>query len=202
MTQSILLAHLQPVAQTYRRFKLWRGLALCWGGATAGGVLLLLLHALTGWWHPLTTPFLLGAALIGAWGVWVWSRRLAPAYRWVAQQIEQENPRLNTLLLAAIEQKPDAATGELGYLQQRVVEEAIAQDRKEPWKQKNLERLFFAQCSQFVTMSLFASLLVTLLLVAPKGKLRRMESSRCTLAIPVSNGRPWSSGPVSQPGPR
>ncbi|MBI2947611.1 MAG: hypothetical protein HYY23_08185, partial [Verrucomicrobia bacterium] len=169
MTDATLKAQLQPIADSYRRFQLWRGLTLCWAWAAAACVLLLLLYAATRWWFPISTALLLGASLIAGTVVWARSRRLTPAYRWIAQQIERENPRLNTVLLAAIEQQPDAATGDFNYLQQRVILEALEQNQKQPWLQRQLERAFFAQCTQFATLTLFLGLLATMLLVTPKG---------------------------------
>jgi hypothetical protein len=169
MTDATLKAQLQPIADSYCRFQLWRGLTLCWAWAAAACVVLLLLYAATRLWFPVATPLLLGATLIAAAVVWTRSRRLAPAYRWIARQIEQQNPRLDTVLLAAVEQQPDAATGDFNYLQQRVILEALEQNQKQPWLQRQLERAFFAQCTQFATLTLFVGLLATMLLVTPKG---------------------------------
>lgn len=169
MTDATLKAQLQPIADSYRRFQLWRGLTLCWAWAAAACGLLLVLYAATRLWFPVATPLLLGATLVVAAVVWARSRRLAPAYRWMARQIEQQNPRLNTVLLAAVEQQPDSATGDFNYLQQRVILEALEENQKQPWLQRQLERAFFAQCTQFATLTLFLGLLATMLLVTPKG---------------------------------
>ncbi|MBI4662701.1 MAG: hypothetical protein HY735_28135 [Verrucomicrobia bacterium] len=169
MTEATLRAQLAPIVQSYRRFQLWRGLTHCWGWAALAGAALLLLYGTLGWWIPILMPLLLAATLIAASIIWVRTRRLAPAHRWIAQQIEAENPKLNTVLLAAVEQEPDSATGEFGYLQQRVIEEALAQNQKQPWIQKHLERLFYAQCAHFCALAVFAALAAGLFVVTPKG---------------------------------
>src|SRR5205823_4053364 len=100
---------------------LWRGLARCWAATAALGAGLTLLHRVTGWWAGWVFPSFV-AATVG-WALVIWRRWRAnePDYREVARQIERENPKLHALLLTAVEQQPDPATGALNYLQQRVV---------------------------------------------------------------------------------
>lgn len=170
MTLTTLQAQLEPIARAYRQFQLWRGLTLCWGWATAIAIILLVLYRLTGWWASALLPVLVlatgGAALV----VWWRARKNAPAHRWIAQQIELENPKLRTLLLAAVEQQPDQTTGALNYLQERVVLEALAANQKQPWVQKHIERVFFAQCSQWLTLFALVTMFGALTMVAPRGR--------------------------------
>src|SRR5262249_14222514 len=76
-----------------------------------------------------------------------------------AEQIEVENPRLHTLLLAAVEQEPDPATGRLNYLQERVINEAVEENRRSPWHQKFSEKLLFARVAHIVSLVIFLVLL-------------------------------------------
>ncbi|HEV7868036.1 MAG TPA: hypothetical protein VGO90_10165, partial [Chthoniobacteraceae bacterium] len=68
--------------------------------------------------------------------LWMGKRAAAnwePDYRGIARQVEARHPELHALLLTAVEQQPDVATGKLGFLQQRVLSEAAAQARKQQW---------------------------------------------------------------------
>jgi hypothetical protein len=172
MTNAILNAELERIAQSYRRYQLCRKLALCWVWMAVAATCFLLLYGVSGWFAPIVFPLLIGSAAIAASVVWVQNRKTEPAYRWIAEQIERENPKLNTLLLAAVEQKPDAKTGELNFLQERVIREAIDENRKQPWVQKHVERVFLAQCFQWIAFALLAGSLIGLNLIGPKAAAR------------------------------
>ena len=60
-----------------------------------------------------------------------WSRRSGNAL-WLARRIERKHPELDARLLAALEQHPDAA-GDLGFLQQMVIDQAVAHAQKNRW---------------------------------------------------------------------
>src|SRR5689334_18686957 len=68
---------------------------------------------------------------------WRLSRSLArnwePDYTRIARDIETRHPDLHALLLTAVEQRPDPATGKLHYLQQRVITETAERARREKW---------------------------------------------------------------------
>src|SRR5437762_2812572 len=145
MIAPILRSKLEPIVATYRRYQLQRALTLCWLGMALIGLLLLVSRTTLG----LTAGTAVGitvfcAALIAA-ILWWKNRRRVIDFHWVAEQIEVENPRLRTLLLAAVEQQPDPATGHLNYLQERVITEAVEENRRSPWHQKFGERLLFAR---------------------------------------------------------
>ena len=53
-----------------------------------------------------------------------------PDYVAVAREVESRHPELHALLRTAVEQQPDPGTGQLGYLQGRVVSEAVAECRR------------------------------------------------------------------------
>jgi hypothetical protein len=167
MTQSNVQALLEPIAKSYRDFHRYRNLGICWSVASAVIIALLALHKLTGWWPPAVLPVL--SALMGIATIVAWTRtgRYDSAYAWVAREIEKQNPRLNSLLLTAAEQKPDEATGQLNFLQQRVVDDALAQNQKQPWAQRYVERLFFAQFCHWIAFILFAGFFATIATIAP-----------------------------------
>ncbi|MFM8469294.1 MAG: hypothetical protein ACKODH_04895 [Limisphaerales bacterium] len=128
MIAPLLNEHLEPVARRYRRLQLWRGLALCWALAGLLGIAL----GAFGLDYRIAVPLV---GLIG-FGSAMWlgfaclSAKADP--HWLALQIEQQHPELKTVLLAALEQKPDAE-GQFGFLQQRVIAEAVVHGRNLGW---------------------------------------------------------------------
>lgn len=154
-----LIRELEPIAATYRRFQFWRMLAVVWGGLT-GLAALLLLASWTGLAHfEHATAFLVVLAVVGSGMAWQRSRSLTPDFQWIVRQVEHRDPQLRSLLLAAIEQQPDAATGQFGYLQQRVINEALEHHRRQPWGRHIGEQLFFVQCAHHVALGLFVLIL-------------------------------------------
>src|SRR5204863_2076715 len=129
MTEALLKAQLEPVARRQRRWKRARGLVISWSILVALGFLLLLLQPNLGDLSPLTLPLLVGTVFITTILVWRRHSKWEPDYQAIARQIEQKHPELHALLLTAVEQKPDPATGKLNFLQERVVSEALSQSR-------------------------------------------------------------------------
>jgi len=152
MIAPILRSKLEPIVATYRRFQLWRALTVCWCGMATLGGLLILLRLVLGLSGSILTWSLVSIAAVAGVVAWVLNRRRIIDYHWVAEQIETENPRLHTLLLAAVEQEPDPATGRLNYLQERVINEAIEENRRHPWHQKFSEKLVFARVAHVAAL--------------------------------------------------
>src|SRR5436190_5376914 len=162
MIDRLLQKHLEPIARDYHYWHLWRALARCWAAMALAGIGLILVHQFTGWVAAWVFPWFVAATVV--WGFWLrrrWRRR-EPDYRAIARQIEEENPKLHSLLLTAVEQRPDSATGELNYLQQRVIQEALQHDRNRPWGTRVFERTFFAQCTQWLALTVFLAVLLGL----------------------------------------
>ncbi len=162
MIAPLLQTQLEPVARRYRRLQLWRGLAVTWLLAAVAGGAVLGIHQLTGWWSPLTLPLLAGAAVTAALMVWRATRKMTLDLRWIARQIEHEHPELHTLLLTAVEQQPPAGA-ELGYLQQRVIAEALAHSQNNQWtKTIAASRLAWAQAAHLLALGLLLAILTNL----------------------------------------
>ena len=127
MIDRLLKIHLEPVARDHRRGRMLRTLTRGWLAVAGTGLFLIGVHRSTGgisqWWFLL----LFVATLI--WSLVVrWRRQRAPLdFSTLARTLEAENPKLHARLLTAVEQKPDAATGELNFLQDRVIREALAE---------------------------------------------------------------------------
>src|SRR5262245_26772812 len=159
MIAPILRSKLEPIVATYRRFQLWRALTLCWVALALIGGLLIFLERILGLGGSIVTFGLASLAIVAGLATWISNRRRAIDYHWVAEQIEVENPRLHTLLLAAVEQEPDPATGRLNYLQERVINEAVEENRRNPWHQKFSEKLVFARVGHVVSFVIFLVML-------------------------------------------
>lgn len=128
MIAPLLNEHLEPVARRYRRLQLWRGLAVCW--ALAG--LLAVALAAFGFDYRIAGPMVGLTAFAFAFWIGFACLSAKPDAHWLALQIEQHHPELKTVLLAALEQQPDA-DGKFSFLQQRVIAEAVVHGRNLGW---------------------------------------------------------------------
>src|SRR5262245_23562094 len=133
MIEPLLKSRLEPVARRQRGFRRTRALAICWALAALLGLVFILSRPLLGSNCRLALPLLIVASVLATVIVWRRLGRWQPDYRSIARQIEQWHPDLHALLLTAVEQQPDPATGQLNFLQQRVVSEAIAESRTQDW---------------------------------------------------------------------
>jgi len=170
MIDRLLKTHLEPIARDYRRWRLSRGLAWCWAALALVGVGFLLVRQLTGWSFPFVFPLLVLAAIVAALILWRRNSRDRFDYREIARKIEEQDPKLHALLLTAIEQQPDRATGGLTYLQQRVIGEALGYRHKHLWGQHASVRLFYAQCAHLTTLALLVAVLSGLYVTIPAGQ--------------------------------
>ena len=134
MIEPILKSQLEPVARRHRQLRYWRQLAACWGILALAGLACLFVVRLTGWTAPFMLPLLAFGGIVAAIDLWFRNQKWEPDYLQIARQIEQRHPELHALLVTAVEQKPDAQTGQLSYLQHRVISEAAAQSEKHQWQ--------------------------------------------------------------------
>ena len=147
--------------------------------------LLYLAWRLSGWWC------ISGLAALALWGVhryWGWSsptaitaltiatgtatililyksRRIRPDYHAIARAIEQQHPEARAMLLAAVEQEPKGPHGQLGYLQEAVIGDALRHAMSRAWlRAVSAEKLAIAN---FSCLASFVFLVVMLLQVLP-----------------------------------
>lgn len=167
MIDRLLQIHLEPVARDQRRWQMLRTLTRGWLVGAGAGLLFILLHRSTGWISPWLFLLLIGATLIWTFIVWRRSKRTPLDFESIARNIEAENPKLHALLLTAVEQKPDATTHELNYLQDRVIREALAEDRRSLWRARTAKQLRRVQLSSAVALALLTVALLGLYQAAP-----------------------------------
>jgi hypothetical protein len=160
-----LSRQLAPVANRFRRLCLWRNLAVAWLLAAALGLGLLALGERTG--LPLKQSMILvGVAAFAAATVAAW-RSLAAGrdLHWVAEQVEAEFPALKSCLLTAVEQRPELPDGRYGFLQERVIRQAIGHGDRHVWQQAiSTRRLNGARLANFAAFCLLCAVLAGLAL--------------------------------------
>lgn len=167
MIQQLLLAQLDRLAARERWLRLFQFLSLVWlVAAVAGGAL---------WaWRLQTATAMTGPAMLLVLGVValtaliVWQVITRPRnYTGLASQVEQSFPELHTSLLAAIEQKPDPAVGEFGYLQTSVMNEALQHAYRHRWPDIiSQRRLLLEGVANFILFVVFAVALAGALFTA------------------------------------
>src|SRR5262245_17238150 len=111
MTEPLLQTHLEPVAHRQRQWRRARGLALGWAGCALVGLLRWGGRESLGDAFRFAFPALVAGAVLATAIIWRRHSRWRPDYRNIARQIERNHPQLHALLLTAIEQRPDPATG-------------------------------------------------------------------------------------------
>src|SRR5687767_2998487 len=129
MIEPLLQSHLDPVVRRLRRLRLLRAFAWFWIGAALAGTAIAIIGRLLD-----LPPLSLIAGVFSVAGIaalFLYHRlsRWTPDYRQIARDIEAQHPELHALLLTAVEQKADPETGNLNFLQQRVVDQALEHTR-------------------------------------------------------------------------
>ncbi|GAB1488373.1 hypothetical protein MASR2M8_08180 [Opitutaceae bacterium] len=133
MIHDFLASRLKRVLWRQRQLELWRGLTVVWSVAAIVTIGFVYLHSRTGWASELTLPLL--AALAASISVAVVARVYAkpPDYRALATKVEATFPELNGVLLTAVQQQIDSP-GELSYLQQRLLQQAVGKAQERDWR--------------------------------------------------------------------
>ncbi len=161
MIEEALRKRIQPIVNRRRRLHLSLRLSIYWLIASLVGIALMGANKLWGWGPPIAIALLCGAAVLATVVTFYKTRRMQPDYKAAARNIEQQHPEARALLLAAIEQEPEGPDGQLGYLQESVIGDALKHGAKHDWLQSVAPRkLMLAKCGQI------ASLLLLLLVLS------------------------------------
>lgn len=177
MIDRLLQTHLEPVARKERWTRLARTFTRGWLAVAGVGLGFILVYRATGWASPWLFLLLAGATLTWTFLLWRSNRRAPLDFPSLARRIEAENPKLHALLLTAIEQKPEAGTDTLSYLQERVIREALAEDRHSLWRHRATEQLHRARFGNLVALALLVAVLDTLYHAAPlRGALLKLTA--------------------------
>lgn len=133
MIDGRLLAALERVAVRFRRLRFWQSLAAAWLATALVGALFAAIMAKTSWRPANPVALLAAAGLIAAIGCVVRHLIERRNDHWVAQQIEARYPELKSCLLTAIEQRPELPGGQYGFLQDRVIRQALYHAQQHAW---------------------------------------------------------------------
>ena len=163
VTQSLL----EPIARRRQRSRLHGRLAGTWLAAAVVGCALILVHRWFGWALPFSGWLVLAAAALGAVLAFIAAGKVRSSARDIAREIEQRHPELNALIQSAVEQEPDPATGELNFLQRRVVDRAAAVLRQQDWVQQSLTRLSLSRAANQAGAMLLLFAMLGLMRVQP-----------------------------------
>ncbi|MBI3880362.1 MAG: hypothetical protein HY301_09910 [Verrucomicrobia bacterium] len=189
MIEPLLKSRLEPIARRHRQLRFWQQLTLAWGFIALGGLVVLLLHKLTGLNVSWAVPLLIIVAGTAALLVRRASEAWEPDWRQIARDIEQKHPELHALLLTAVEQQPDPATGKLNFLQERVVLEALAEAQSHTWLDAiSPKRLLGAQAVQLVTLAMLLFVGAQLYLASPFSRAGRAAAEARKEGVTVSPG--------------
>jgi len=156
--------------------------------ALAGAWLVAIVVGLTGIWIERTSgwgsalgPLIVGVlALVLAVAAEKISRRREQDWHALAQRIEAQNPELNGRLMTAVQQQ--GAAGELSYLQQRVVQEALLQEKHSDWTRVVPQNwLRIAQVANFVLLMCLLAVLSGLRSTGVHALLAKIPESSVTI---------------------
>jgi hypothetical protein len=86
-----------------------------------------------GWSSPAAIIVLCITAVLSTISAVCGSRRMQPDYKAIARNIERQHSELQALLLAAIEQEPPGCDDQFGYLQEKVIAEALIHAKHHDW---------------------------------------------------------------------
>lgn len=163
MIHNVLDQKLRPLISAEAALRRRKALAAVLLIGSAIAAVLFVLAKLENFWSwPAVITVAVGvifAALIALW----WADSKTTSVKKIADKIESENPDLQAALLTAVEQKP-GPNGELGYLQEQVVFDAVNHALKNDWvKQISRSRLVKAGALQLVAAIAFFAVMFGLL---------------------------------------
>ncbi len=126
MTLPLLKSALEPVVRRQKLLRLMLWFAVAW--LILGGIAFFLSH------ENVRGPVAITGLIFAVVALWIIVRQMIakwePDYLAIARSVEQRHPDLHALLVTAVEQRVDSATGKLDFLQKRVVADAVAEVRK------------------------------------------------------------------------
>jgi len=181
MIEEALRKRLRPIVNRRRRLHLAYLLSACWIIAALVGIGLIIVNRYLGLKSPIANWALCISAVLATLYALYRSRRIRPDYQAVARHIERQNPDMQALLLAAIEQEPEQPDDQFGYLQDRVIGEAVRHATKHDWLRSiSKRRLLSAELGGAIALALIITTLLQLLPPVPFLRLtgRNAQQSR------------------------
>src|SRR5688572_29498089 len=169
MNASSLAACLKEISSDRRRALAHERMVKVWLTVAAALVIYALGTRLFEWDAPLVIPTLLVGGIIA----WIIVKRsvakLNVSLLDIAREVEANDARLNSLLLAAYEEQEKAGPEGLSYLQERVIVEALEANRRSPWGQQFAERRFFKALHHATSFAVFLIAVGIAFVIGPRG---------------------------------
>ena len=181
MIEEALRKRLRPIVNRRRRLHLAYLLSVFWLAAALVGIGLISANRYRGLKSPVANWALFISTVLATLFALYRSRRMQPDYKAVARHIERQNPDMQALLLAAIEQEPEQPDGQFGYLQDRVIGEAVRHATKHDWLQSiSKKKLLSAELGGAIALTLIITTLLQLLPAVPFLRItnRNVQQSR------------------------
>ena len=181
MIEEALRKRLRPIVNRRRRLHLVYLLSTFWLAGVLVGIGLISVNRYWGLKSPFANWALCISTALATLYALYRSRRMRPDYKAVAQHIERQNPDMQALLLAAIEQEPEQPDGQFGYLQHRVIGEAVRHATKHDWLQSiSTKKLLSAQLGGAIALTLIITTLLQLFPSVPFLRItnRNVQQSR------------------------
>src|ERR1051326_5042917 len=175
-------ARLEASFRRQHRLIFWSKMGGCWAAAAGVGLVLAILERQSGWTSSLALPFVALVGIIAAAATAFAHLKRQPNWHKIAQHLEALHPDLEGRLLTAVQQKP-AEGGELNYLQQRLIHEALRHDGRHDWSASvPHSRLRIAQFAHWLALLLFAITLLGLRSTSGTALLAKRLSSEVTVS--------------------
>ncbi len=168
MIEKALRKRLRPIVKRRRRLYLAWKLSVYWLVSGLIGICLIGADWLWGWSSPVANWALcISTVLATVLALYKFSH-MHPDYRAVARNIERQHPDMQALLLTAIEQEREGLGGQLGYLQERVIGEALRHATKYDWlRSVSSKKLLLAEFGGIAALSFIFLALLQLLPSVP-----------------------------------
>ncbi|MBW7989736.1 MAG: hypothetical protein FVQ84_06950 [Planctomycetes bacterium] len=168
MIEKALRKQLRPIVNRRRRLYLMWRLSAYWFIAGIIGVSLVIADWLWGWNSLIANWVLCISTLLATVLALYKYSQIHLDYRAVARNVEQQHPDMQALLLAAIEQQPQGLGGQLGYLQERVIGDALRHADKYDWLRSiSSKKLYLTQFGGIAALSFIIIALSQLLPSTP-----------------------------------
>ncbi|HUY91958.1 MAG TPA: hypothetical protein VMV10_24670 [Pirellulales bacterium] len=163
MIEQRLFAALERAATRYRKLRFWQSLAVAWLATALCGAVVAAAIWTTAWRPSHPVVILAGLALAAIVGSMIRAAASARNYHWVAMQIEERYPELKSCLLTAMEQRPELPGGRFGFLQDRVIRQALYHAQQHAWPRVvSTQRMTAAVLANAATLALLVAVLTVL----------------------------------------
>ena len=187
--QDSLLERIAVVTKRFRAIRFWWSIAIIASIGSVAGYLLrdLVLDGVIIGSH--AAMLLLTASAIAAMASFIAVRFSYRNPRWIALRIEQHFPGLQQRLLTALSQPKPATGGELGFLQHRVMSDALSHSVTHRWSDAVPKpAAILSRLSGLLSLSLFTFVVALLMLGSPQQNATARSQSFNTPPVIIEPG--------------